>query len=246
MENRQFCSWWSGVPIQDSEQKATAAAAQCSAAPFWSKFSCGIYCAVAIAALCCFYTLRLYKNKKKVQRNQPGASMMEQLVPEITTHALSYLDYQSLCRLSMTNSSMRRAANDDNAWRALYHQDFTTEQDDVFPPNGWKSYYAATKAVTAVNTDYYRILREKNRVHMRHLWRRADYVKCIHPGGPLLTGYEAVMESWEQVLNSDQQYDCQVNVSPVALLEQVYERRLSSSIMLNSYVAAKSRKLMFC
>lgn len=51
-----------------------------------------------------------------------GASMMEQLVPEITTHALSYLDYPSLCRLSMTNSHMRKAANDDNAWKALYHK----------------------------------------------------------------------------------------------------------------------------
>lgn len=51
-----------------------------------------------------------------------GASMMEQLVPEITTHALSYLDYTSLCRLSMTNSAMRRAANDDGAWKALYHK----------------------------------------------------------------------------------------------------------------------------
>ncbi|CAN1184412.1 F-box protein SKIP8 [Linum perenne] len=48
--------------------------------------------------------------------------MMEQLVPEITTHALSYLDYPSLCRLSMTNSLMRKAANDDNAWKALYHK----------------------------------------------------------------------------------------------------------------------------
>lgn len=55
---------------------------------------------------------------------QTGASMMEQLVPEITTHALSYLDYPSLCRLSMTNSLMRKAANDDNAWKALYHKVF--------------------------------------------------------------------------------------------------------------------------
>lgn len=53
---------------------------------------------------------------------QAGGSMMEQLVPEITTHALSYLDYTSLCRLSMTNSAMRRAANDDGAWKALYHK----------------------------------------------------------------------------------------------------------------------------
>lgn len=54
--------------------------------------------------------------------DKPGVSMMEQLVPEITTHALSYLDYPSLCRLSMTNSLMRKAANDDNAWKALYHK----------------------------------------------------------------------------------------------------------------------------
>lgn len=57
-----------------------------------------------------------------VLERQTGASMMEQLVPEITTHALSYLDYPSLCRLSMTNSLMRKAANDDNAWKALYHK----------------------------------------------------------------------------------------------------------------------------
>jgi hypothetical protein len=66
------------------------------------------------------------ENKKKAQNPTPesggGASMMEQLVPEITTHALSYLDYTSLCRLSMTNSAMRRAANDDGAWKALYHK----------------------------------------------------------------------------------------------------------------------------
>jgi hypothetical protein len=57
-----------------------------------------------------------------VAERATGASMMEQLVPEITTHALSYLDYPSLCRLSMTNTLMRKAANDDNAWKALYHK----------------------------------------------------------------------------------------------------------------------------
>lgn len=53
--------------------------------------------------------------------DNPGLSMIEQLVPEITTYALSYLDYSSLCRLSMTSSSMRKAANDDNLWKSLYH-----------------------------------------------------------------------------------------------------------------------------
>lgn len=65
---------------------------------------------------------RFERNAAVVTDRGTGASMMEQLVPEITTHALSYLDYPSLCRLSMTNSLMRKAANDDNAWKALYHK----------------------------------------------------------------------------------------------------------------------------
>ncbi|KAK8938061.1 F-box protein SKIP8 [Platanthera guangdongensis] len=35
---------------------------------------------------------------------QSSASMMEQLIPEITTHTLNYLDYTSLCNLSMTTA----------------------------------------------------------------------------------------------------------------------------------------------
>ncbi|XP_042038736.1 F-box protein SKIP8-like isoform X4 [Salvia splendens] len=98
--------------------------------------------------------------EKPVER-QSGASMIEQLMPEITTHALSYLDYRSLCRLSMTNSHMRKAANDDNAWKALYRKDFTSEQDNVTPPNGWKAYYAATRAVVTANAEFFRRVRER-------------------------------------------------------------------------------------
>ncbi|TXG50728.1 hypothetical protein EZV62_023252 [Acer yangbiense] len=120
-----------------------------------------------------------------------GASMMEQLVPEITTHALSYLDYPSLCRLSMTNSLMRKAANDDNAWKALYHKDFTLEQDSVMPVNGWKAYYAATRAVVNVNTEFFNIIRERSLPDMSRLWFNADYVKCTHASGELFSGYDA-------------------------------------------------------
>ncbi|XP_062201714.1 F-box protein SKIP8-like isoform X2 [Phragmites australis] len=135
------------------------------------------------------------ESKKKAQEPAPpegcggGASMMEQLVPEITTHALSYLDYTSLCRLSMTNSAMRRAANDDGAWKALYHKDFTMEQDNITPPNGWKAYYAATKAIMNVNAEFYNIIREGSLPAMSHFWLNADYVKCIHATGEFFTGY---------------------------------------------------------
>ncbi|KAF7029438.1 hypothetical protein CFC21_041188 [Triticum aestivum] len=130
-----------------------------------------------------------------------GASMMEQLVPEITTHALSYLDCTSLCRLSMTNSAMRRAANDDGAWKALYHKDFTAEQDTITPPNGWKAYYAATKAIMNVNAEFYNIIREGSLPAMSHFWLNSDYVKCVHATGELFTGYNAVMNSWGLLFN---------------------------------------------
>ncbi|PKI51742.1 hypothetical protein CRG98_027905 [Punica granatum] len=123
--------------------------------------------------------------------------MMEQLVPEITTHALSYLDYPSLCRLSMTNSLMRKAANDDNAWKALYHKDFTLEQDTVTPVNGWKAYYAATRAIVNINSEFFKIIREGSVSSMRRLWLNADYVKCFHASGEFFSGYSAVIQSWQ-------------------------------------------------
>ncbi|URD72888.1 F-box protein [Musa troglodytarum] len=152
--------------------------------------------------------------KATVAEWQAGGSMMEQLVPEITTHALSYLDYTSLCRLSMTNSAMRRAANDDGAWKALFHKDFTVEQDTVNPSNGWKAYYAATKAITNINAEFYNIIRERSLPAMSRLWLNADYVKCMHGSGELFTGYGAVIDSWALALNwgqgGGQEIDLQV------------------------------------
>ncbi|GAV88849.1 SnoaL_3 domain-containing protein [Cephalotus follicularis] len=149
-------------------------------------------------------------SKRVAAERLTGASMMEQLVPEITTHALSYLDYSSLCRLSMTNSLMRKAANDDNAWKALYHKDFTLEQDSVTPVNGWKAYYAATRAVMNVNEEFIDIVRERSLMAMGHFWLNADYVKCVHLSGELFSGYNAVMQSWQLAFNWDQEGNIQV------------------------------------
>ncbi|KAF3787533.1 F-box protein [Nymphaea thermarum] len=169
-------------------------------APDDKKKACGCSCSCGYANGTANGDVPAVREAAK-EREQPGTSMMEQLVPEITTHALSYLDYPSLCRLSMTNSSMRKAANDDNAWKALYHKDFTVEQYNITPPNGWKSYYAATKAVVNVNAGFYNIIRERSLEAMGRLWLRADYVKCIHGSGELFAGYDAVIESWALAFN---------------------------------------------
>ncbi|KAK4262916.1 hypothetical protein QN277_028407 [Acacia crassicarpa] len=155
-------------------------------------------------------TLASIPTRALLTDRRTGASMMENLVPEITTHALSYLDYPSLCRLSMTNSLMRKAANDDNAWKALYHKDFTLEQDSVTPINGWKAYYAATRAIVNINTEFYNIVREKSLTAMSRFWLNADYVKCIHASGELFSGYNAVMQSWQLAFSWEQGLNFQV------------------------------------
>lgn len=71
----------------------------------------------------------------------------------------------------------------------LFHQDFTTEQYNVTPRDGWKAYYAATRAVIIVNSEFYNIIRERSLPSMSRFWLNADYVKCVHSSGELFSGY---------------------------------------------------------
>jgi hypothetical protein len=63
------------------------------------------------------------------------------------------------------------------------------EQGNITPPNGWKAYYAATRAIMNVNTDFYNIIREGSLPAMSRFWLNADYVKCIYATGEFFTGY---------------------------------------------------------
>jgi len=36
---------------------------------------------------------------------------------------------------------------------------------------------------------------------MQRVWEAGDTSSCIHPGGPLLQGHEAVLQSWEQIFS---------------------------------------------
>lgn len=63
------------------------------------------------------------------------------------------------------------------------------EQGTINPPNGWKAYYAATKAIMNLNAEFYSIIREGSLPAMSRFWLNADYVKCIHATGEFFTGY---------------------------------------------------------
>ena len=58
------------------------------------------------------------------------------------------------------------------------------------PVNGWKAYYAATRAIVNANTEFFNIIRERSLQAMSQLWFNADYVKCIHASGENFSGYD--------------------------------------------------------
>lgn len=70
----------------------------------------------------------------------------------------------------------------------LILQDFTLEQDSLRPANGWKAYYAATRAIININTEFFRILRDRSLPAMVQFWLNADYVKCFHVTGDSYCG----------------------------------------------------------
>ncbi len=52
------------------------------------------------------------------------------------------------------------------------------------------------------NTSFYESLEKFDLVGMKSLWYRGDGVRCIHPGWEAINGYEAIIDSWDQVFKN--------------------------------------------
>jgi len=55
------------------------------------------------------------------------------------------------------------------------------------------------QAVTAANEAFYRAFETLEIKEMEKVWLRASYIKCVHPGWPLLRGWGPIMTSWERI-----------------------------------------------
>jgi SnoaL-like domain len=49
------------------------------------------------------------------------------------------------------------------------------------------------------NARFYRAFERLDLGEMDGVWAHADYVKCVHTGWPLLTGWDAVRDSWRVI-----------------------------------------------
>jgi ketosteroid isomerase-like protein len=58
---------------------------------------------------------------------------------------------------------------------------------------------AARLEVEEANARFYRAFETLDLAEMDRVWAHGEFVKCVHPGWPLLTGWEAVRESWQSI-----------------------------------------------
>lgn len=55
------------------------------------------------------------------------------------------------------------------------------------------------------NEAFYLAFNQKDPAAMRDVWSAKDGLLCLHPGWPALIGREAVLSSWDNILNNQQQ-----------------------------------------
>lgn len=61
---------------------------------------------------------------------------------------------------------------------------------------------SAHAEVEEANARFYRAFEALDIAAMDDVWAHTEHVKCVHPGWPLLTGWDAVRESWRVIFEN--------------------------------------------
>jgi ketosteroid isomerase-like protein len=59
--------------------------------------------------------------------------------------------------------------------------------------------------VVEANARFYRAFEALDVTAMDEAWSHGEHVKCVHPGWPLLTGWEAVRDSWARIFENTEE-----------------------------------------
>jgi ketosteroid isomerase-like protein len=57
-------------------------------------------------------------------------------------------------------------------------------------------------AVIEANAVFYRAFESLEPDEMEAIWAAEEPIRCVHPGWALITGREAVLESWERIMDN--------------------------------------------
>jgi ketosteroid isomerase-like protein len=64
--------------------------------------------------------------------------------------------------------------------------------------------------VEAANQQFYKILDSASLEAMDQIWLHENWVRCVHPGWDVLTGWKDIRQSWDKIFQGDQK----MRVSP--------------------------------
>jgi len=56
--------------------------------------------------------------------------------------------------------------------------------------------------VEQANARFYQAFETLDLARMELVWARGEHVKCVHPGWPILIGWDAVRASWESIFEN--------------------------------------------
>jgi ketosteroid isomerase-like protein len=64
----------------------------------------------------------------------------------------------------------------------------------------------AAEQVVAANARFYRALGSADLEAMSSVWLHSEAAACVHPGRPLLQGWEAIRQSWQTIFENQGQF----------------------------------------
>ena len=67
------------------------------------------------------------------------------------------------------------------------------------------------KDVVELNEKFYNALEQGDMSLMEDIWLNDEEIKCVHPGWPLLTGWNEIKQSWERIFESGELSGVEVN-----------------------------------
>ncbi len=59
--------------------------------------------------------------------------------------------------------------------------------------------------VEEANARFYRVFETLDLRQMEEVWAHGEHVRCVHPGWGLLTGWDAVRQSWEAIFKHSEE-----------------------------------------
>ena len=70
---------------------------------------------------------------------------------------------------------------------------------------------AEREQVNQANEQFYQAIRERDLERMKGLWINGEEAKCVHPGWPMLYGWESVSESWKNIFENGGAIDIELS-----------------------------------